>query len=546
MGEPVSGKLVVAAHFLRYHPRLHRYALSIIRMRDTAMSETEEEFRPAGLLRSSAFRHPISDLRLRETNLAWVILTGQYAYKIKKRVTLSFVDQSTLDRRKALCEEELRLNRRLASDLYEGVVPITRDADGPAVAGRGPTVEYAVKMKQFEASQELSALLAPGRCRCFGTPGLATRLADFHQSGQQAPRAAEFASRAAVHDAVLGNLPRSCVILILRRSCLIGALVDWIHDFLHDYQPLLGIREQAGHVRECHGDLHAGNIVRWGGELVPFDSLEFDPALRWIDVMSDVAFLFMDLISHRRRDLAFDFLNAYLARGGDYDGVRLLRFYSIYRALVRAMVDELAAEDQSELRGEYLARCRGRLKTALALLPAQAPCLIIMHGLSGSGKSTIGARLAEELGAVLIRSDVERKRLQRRTGAHQIHRRNSTSSPIRIYIHVRRPPSGRVSVIVDAAFLEAHHRDLFRTWAQRHGTPFLIVCCRADVPVLKARIADRQKLGVDPSDADLGVLRRQIESFDPLSDAETHSLVEVDTMSTNSNRDARQCRIFVQ
>src|SRR4029077_884807 len=151
-------------------------------MRDTAMNETEEEFQPAGLLRSSAFPHPISGLRLRETNLAWVILTGQYAYKIKKSVTLSFVDQSTLHRRKALCEEELRLNRRLAGDLYEGVVPITRDADGLRVAGRGPTVEYAVKMKQFEASQELSALLARGAVDASELQALATRLGGFPSS----------------------------------------------------------------------------------------------------------------------------------------------------------------------------------------------------------------------------------------------------------------------------------------------------------------------------------------------------------------------------
>jgi hypothetical protein len=157
---------------------------------------------------------------------------------------------------------------------------------------------------------------------------------------------------------------------------------------------------------------------------------------------------------------------------------------------------------------------------------------MIMHGLSGSGKSTIGARLAEELGAVLIRSDVERKRLQRRTGAHQIYTAQFNQfTYTHLYSCAETCLLGGMSVIVDAAFLEAHHRDLFTTLAQRHGTPFLIVCCRAGVPVLKARIAGRQKLGVDPSDADLGVLRRQIESFDPISEAETGFLVEVDTVS---------------
>jgi hypothetical protein len=272
--------------------------------------------------------------------------------------------------------------------------------------------------------------------------------------------------------------------------------------------------------------------VYWEGKLVPFDSLEFDPALRWIDVISDVAFLFMDLIGHRRTDLAFDFLNAYLLRSGDYDGVRLLRFYAVYRALVRAMVDELAAEGQPKSRDEFLARGRRRLNTAIDLLEARNPRLIIMHGLSGSGKSFLSARLAEELGAVLVRSDVERKRIQQQTGAEEIH---TPQFDERIYAHVLSCAEaclqGGISVIVDAAFLEARHRQMFRSWAKLHNAPFLIVSCGADLSVLESRIERRRQLGIDPSDADLVELRRQVRSFVPLDEAESDCLVKVDTMS---------------
>ena len=166
-----------------------------------------------------------------------------------------------------------------------------------------------------------------------------------------------------------------------------GGLIDWTHDFLHNSLCRLRAREQAGFIRECHGDLHARNVVRWHGRLTPFDCLEFDPKLRWIDVMNDVAFLVMDLMAHGRRDLALTFLNAYLEQSGDYDGVRLLPFYAVYRALVRAMVDSIGVEQDRRHGAEFRQRLRMRVRTAAAFIGAPAPTLFIMHGVSGSGKS---------------------------------------------------------------------------------------------------------------------------------------------------------------
>ena len=190
-----------------------------------------------------------------------------------------------------------------------------------------------------------------------------------------------------------------------------GTLIDWTHDYLHNSLSRLRQREQSGFIRECHGDLHARNVVRWRGRLTPFDCLEFDPKLRWIDVMNDVAFLVMDLVAHNRGDLAFTFLNSYLEHTGDYDGVRLLPFYAVYRALVRAKVDSIGAEGDLAQREEFRRRLRMRVKTAAAFISAPSPALIIMHGPSGSGKSSLSERLVVQLGAVRIRSDLERKRL---------------------------------------------------------------------------------------------------------------------------------------
>jgi uncharacterized protein len=503
-------------------------------------SSNQSASAPLSILRPSAFPHPITDLRVRETNLSWVVLTGPYAYKIKKSVSLGFVDQSTLEQRKALCEEELRLNRRLAGDLYEAVVPITRGNEGLQVAGAGVVIDYAVKMKQFAAAQELSVLLASKSVDAAEIGRFGLRLADFHQSLPKAVGVADSQGTQQVHDAVLGSLATVlCHVDESIRPPELGSLIDWIHDFFHDSIFLLCKRERDGHIRECHGDLHARNIVRWHGQLVPFDSLEFDPKLRWIDTMNDVAFLFMDLASHNRQDLAFVFLNGYLARSGDYDGVRLLRFYAIYRALIRAMVDLLAAENLPAGRDKYRQLARLRLNTATSLLTAPEPALIVMHGLSGSGKSWVSSCLAEQLGAVQIRSDVERKRLQAESGAAAIHTEEfNQRTYARLFECAESCLQGGVTAIVDAAFLEAGNRDQFRVWADSHGIPFLVVSCRADRLELEARIERRRLSGADASDADLLELRRQLSAWVPIGFADMSRVVTIDTMLTEAVSEA--------
>ncbi len=506
-------------------------------VRDGDSVAASSGFLPDDLLTPCAFPHPVAHLELRETNISWVILTGPFAYKIKKCVQLGFIDTSTLARRRFLCEEELRLNRRLAADLYVDVVAITRDEAGLHVGGEGLIVEYAVRMKQFETSQELSALLDRGAVSAREFVDLAQRLAQFHELAPKSPAGKDFPCTQHLHDAVLGNL--AILLSHLDGDTTLpemGVLADWTHDYLHDSWQQLRARENSGYIRECHGDLHAHNVVRWRDQLVPFDCLEFDPHLRWIDVMNDAAFLVMDLMAHGRKDLAYAFLNAYLEHTGDYGGVRHLAFYSVYRALVRAMVDSIGVEHDGARRRDFTARLRARIKAAAAYIDRPASALFIMHGLSGSGKSWLSGQLASQWGALRIRSDVERKRLG--AGRDLYTPEMNRLTYVRLHEAAEICLKAGLDTIVDATFLNGEDRRLFRDLAIRMGSQFVIVACEADPAALVQRIETRAPVRTDPSDATVRVLERQLKNCAPLAADEQAAAVRVDTTAAQASEKA--------
>lgn len=494
-------------------------------------------------LTPDAFPHPIMRLEVQETHISWIVLTGPFAYKIKKSVRFDFLDASTLELRHRLCEEELRLNRRLAEDLYLDVVPIVREAGALRVGGRGQIVEYAVRMRQFEAAQELQALLAEGTVRGEEIIDLAVRLAEFHRQAPTAPASPDFPHTQQLYEAVLRNL----AILLSHLDAEaqlpeMKPLVDWTHAYLQDSLGALRSREQHGAIRECHGDLHARNIVRWGGRLVPFDCLEFDPKLRWIDVMNDIAFLVMDLTAHDRTDLAFIFLDAYLARTGDYEGVQHLGFYAVYRALVRAMVDSLGAEQSPAHRGEFQARLKLRVIAAWTYANRPRPALIIMHGLSGSGKSFLSEQLIAPLAAIRIRSDVERKRIAE-LGLDTItgHFGQGLYSPEmtrRTYARLLKCAEsclkGGINTIVDAAFLTRADRHSFQELAARVGSTFTLLACQADHAIMVRRLQKRAQRHADPSDADVAILLHQPQVTDLLDEGERPNALVIDTTDTKA------------
>ncbi|HEX2493861.1 MAG TPA: AAA family ATPase [Steroidobacter sp.] len=489
----------------------------------------------ASELAAASFPHPIERVEVCETHISFVVLTGTFAYKVKKALRLDFIDAGTVERRKRLCEEELRLNRRYARDLYLEVTPIVRTPHGLRFGGEGVAADYAVKMTQFDARDELDALLAAGAASAQEVTGLAVLIADAHLSAPGPPAGGQ------ATEAFL-RIARANLASVVRNAALAQAeslalqLQRWSETQLALSSPRLHERQQHGFVRECHGDLHVRNIVRWRGALTPFDCIEFDPALRFIDVLNDLAFLVMDLMHRRRSDLAFTLLNRYLERTGDYTGLDVLPCFMVYRALVRAKVALIECEQRADASGQ--ARAASRLRTALAIAVRKPPILIVMHGPSGSGKSWLSERLAPALCAVRMRSDLERKRLAgfdpltTRTAAFNdgIYSRAFTQ---RTYARLLECASaslrGRFNTILDAAFLDAAERRACAQLAAQEGARLVILACRADRQTLTQRVEQRRRTAADPSDATVPVLERQLRLMGSFEEDEAAHVLYVDT-----------------
>lgn len=467
-----------------------------------------------------------------ETHISWVLLTAQMAYKLKKPVSLGFLDFSTLAARKHLCEEEVRLNRRLAPSLYLGVAPVTGTTQAPRL-GEGEPIDFVVCMRRFPEDALLQRLLPAGRLEDGRLEQFAQRLAAFHAQAQVAAPASAFGAPAQVGRPAVDALARLRADGGAKRT---RSLQAWVFEQRKALRTAWFARQRSGAVRECHGDLHLANVVLIDDHLTAFDCIEFDPALRWIDVMSDVAFLTMDLKAHGRKDLAFRFLDAYLQHSGDYAGLPVLRFYEVYRALVRALVCRLrvraGADAAQSVEPDYLG-----CAVQLARTPGDAPRLMITHGMSGSGKSTMAAALLAAAGAIRIRSDVERKRLfglaaqQRSAEQHaEIYTQDATQRTLaRLAECARTALQAGYPVIVDAAFLRRDERLAFRALAAELRVPFSILRCRAAETQLRRRVVARDAEGRDASEATLAVLERQLATHEPLDPGECALALEVVT-----------------
>lgn len=434
------------------------------------------------------------------THISWVLLAAETAYKIKKPVHLPFVDYSTLPARRHFCEEEVRLNQRLAPGLYLGVTPITGTPASPGIDGAGPVLEYAVRMRRFPPGALFSERIAAGTLDSQDVDELAALLAGFHES----------APRAAAGQGFSGADQRRCIALAALEGvrpwgsdAALASLQAWLRAEADTLRPLWTSRQAGGFVRECHGDLHLANLVRLDGGVAAFDGIEFDPGLRWIDVLDDVAFVVMDLAARHRQDLCFRFFNAWLDRTGDHAGLPALRFSVVYRALVRAQVEHMRSAGSAAAR-RYLA-------TALAWIQPGQAGLTIMHGLPGSGKTWASQRLLEQQGAIRLRSDVERKRLyglgmqeNSRARGLDLYNADATARTYgQLFSAARVALQSGYPVILDAAFLQRAERDQAHALAQDLGVPYSIVHCEAPLSVLRQRLLARRG---DASEADLAVL----------------------------------------
>ncbi|MDT8387131.1 MAG: AAA family ATPase [Thiogranum sp.] len=497
----------------------------------------------AALLDPAIYDHPTADIHSVETHGAWVILTGPFAYKLKKPVNFGFLDYSTLEKRRINCQEELRLNRRFAPQLYLDVIAITGSPARPRLGGgSGPVIEYAVRMRQFPEQGLLSSLAEAEQLNDELIEQIVDEVASFHQSTEVAPVESRFGEPDQVARWVIENFTHiRAVIDSPAELADLERLRDWVEAERQRLDAVLWERKQGGYIRECHGDLHLGNMTLVDGRVTLFDCIEFNPELRWIDVMSEAAFLLMDLDARQMHGYANHFLNGYLQRTGDYRGLQVLRWYRVYRALVRAKVAALRAQQQNVEANDAARRDYAEhLRLAHRYTLTKSPVLLLMHGLSGSGKTTVARWLCAETGMIQLRSDIERKRLYglaplQREGAGLKNGLYSASHTERTYARLlelaQEILDAGYSVVVDAAFLKHAQRDRFRRFAARQALPWLVLNCDAPDQALQKRIEARRRLDRDASDATLDVLALQRTESDDFTAEEDPHVVRLETGS---------------
>lgn len=498
------------------------------------------------LLQPARYPHLVECVELEATHGAWVLLAGDWAYKIKKPVRYSFMDFGTLARRRAACLAELRLNARFADSdpataLYVDVCPIVGSVEDPHWGAPGcddaRAIEFAVRMHRFDSAHRLDHICAHGDLT---HPHISAFVQDWvafqaraASAGAHDPRGdpsvgLHFAQEnfETLRQAPLSQGSQQTLLRLQRHT-------EARHQAL---QPMLEARRAQGRVREGHGDLHLGNLVLVSERILTFDGIEFNEALRWVDVASDLAFLWMDLIAREQTGLANWLLSEYLDASGDSDAAEVWTHFATYRALVRAKVAALRAADVHDA-SAALSECERYIALAARIAWPTSPRLIITHGLSGSGKSRVARQHLLNNATeptIRLRSDVERKRLyglrpEARSGSGLNNGLYAPDAHVRTYSHLNERAAHLLrqgwSVVVDAAFLKRAERDAFAQLAAELGCPFHLLAREAPVAVLRERIERRLAKGRDASEATVQVLEQQLQVVEPLDDDERRHLL---------------------
>ena len=494
------------------------------------------------MLRPEMYPYRPATVDFVQTHISYVFLAGDEVYKVKKPVHFSFVDFSTLERRRHFCHEEVRLNRRLAPHVYLGVVAICRAGVTYRLGSEGDAaaVEYAVRMRRLPADRTLDQLLDRGDVTLAMIDQLARRLADFHRRADAGPHVTangDVAAIAAVlEDNFAGMRPFHGVTIAAAED---DAIQKFSRDFLRRQGPLFRRRRAEHRIRDCHGDLHTEHIC-FDGEPVIFDCIEFNPKFRYCDTASEIAFLAMDLDYHERPELARHLVSDYAAHADDPELPGLVPFYQCHRAYVRGKVDSLkSAEEEVEPAERERARASAQRHFALAYRYTWAyrPCLVMIAGLSGTGKSAVAGVLAARTGFVHINSDVVRKRLAGLAAESRV----SAAYESGLYSpeHSRRTYAAMLAeaaellgagrgVVLDATFQRRTDRDATRALARKYTVPFLLVECYCREDELRRRLEARQgRAGA--SDADWNVYLEQRRRYEVIGNDERDDALLIDT-----------------
>jgi uncharacterized protein len=489
----------------------------------SANVEYPEEFYPP----------PEAVVQLIQTHISYVLLTGEFAYKVKKPLNFGFLDYSTLGARRHFSEEELRLNQRGAAEIYLEVVPITQQGDTYQLNGAGEVVEYAVKMRQFPQDTLLTNLFERGELTPELVQELARVIAEFHSKTTTNDYIRSFGEVAQIRQAFDENFEQTAQYIGgPQTQQQFDETQAYCDQFFGEQQSLFHQRVQADRIRECHGDIHLRNIAYWNQQFLLFDCIEFNESFRFVDVMFDVAYIVMDLEARQRPDLSTLFLNAYAEQTGDWAGLQVLPIYVSRQTYVRAKVTSFLLNDPGVPEAEKQAASdTAALYYRLAWQFSQfrKGRLILMAGLSGSGKSTTARQLATQLNAIQIRSDAVRKHLggiglQERGGADLYSAEMTQKTYGRLLeLGVALANQG-YTVILDAKYDRQALRQVAIDQASVQGLPLQILHCKAPMDVLHQRLLQRQG---DIADATADLLASQ--TFEPFAEAEQPYAQTIDT-----------------
>ena len=485
----------------------------------------------AALQNPALFSHPIERFQVIETHISWVLLTGPYVYKMKKPANFGFLDFTSLSAREHFCHEELRLNQRLTQDLYLEVLPVTGTVDAPQLGGSGEAIEYVLKMRQFPQEGLLSTLQANGELTTGQIDELASQIAEFHINAPRVPLDHPLGTPEAVMAPVTQNFEQIRPFLTEKADLIqLEALQAWADANFERLKPLLMQRKTDGFIRECHGDIHLGNATLIDGKVVIFDCIEFNEPFRMTDVYADIAFLAMDLEDRGLKVHSRRLISQYLEITADYAGLELLNFYKAYRALVRAKVSlfSLSPDADAVQRGTTMRQYRNYANLAESYSAIPSQFLAITHGVSAVGKSHVAMRLVEALGAIRLRSDVERKRMfadQEDLYANEV----SVATYQRLHQLADVVLHAGFPVVIDATYLKHSQREGAAKVAEATGAPFLILDCSAPQAVIEGWLKQRQAINEDPSDATLAVIQSQQATREPLTAEEVLRSKHVET-----------------